>query len=347
MNIDVAENAPSAFELMIRILSLVLFILFSAQLSAQVDKINGLSFVAPPKPFSGNPMVQVKAVNSDWISVIPFGFTREGNPAIRYNIDRQWWGEREVGVRKTIEMAHKSGLKIMLKPQVYVPGSWPGGLDFKNNSEWEKWETAYKNFVLDFTKIAAELNVEMICIGTEFRISVQKRPEFWTNLIAEIKTIYDGELTYAANWDDYTTVPFWEQLDYIGVDAYFPLLNKNTPSVDALKKAWKPIRNKLWGFSKLKDKPILFTEFGYLSVDNCAYQTWELEKVVKKTPINQQAQANSLQALFETFWDEDFWAGGFLWKWFPEGQGHEGYKPRDYTPQGKIAEKIVADFYLK
>ena len=154
-------------------------------------------------------------------------------------------------------------------------------------------------------------------------------------------------MVYAANWDDYQKVPFWDELDYIGVDAYFPLVNEKTPSIKSLKKAWKPVRNKLWGFSVMKNKPILFTEFGYLTVDNCAHQTWELEKVINECKINQQAQANALQALFETFYGEEFWAGGFIWKWFPEGQGHEGYPAKDYTPQGKLAENILRDFYLK
>ena len=72
-----------------------------------------------------------------------------------------------------------------------------------------------------------------------------------------------------------------------------------------------------------------------------------MEKVINECKINQQAQANALQALFETFYGEEFWAGGFIWKWFPEGQGHEGYPAKDYTPQGKLAENILRDFYLK
>ncbi len=315
-------------------------------LSAQSDKIGGLSFVAPPSPFEGNPMTQVKSVNANWISVIPFGYTRSGTPSVRYNIDWQWWGEKIEGTQKTIEIAQAAGLKIMLKPQVYIPGSWPGGLDFDSDEDWKKWEADYRNFILEFARLGAKLKVEMICIGTEFRISTTERPEFWQGLIIEIKEFYDGKLTYAANWDDYQKVSFWEELDYIGVDAYFSLVDEKTPSLKSLKKAWRPIRNNLWGYSKLKNKPILFTEFGYLSVDNCAHKNWELEKIIDNCEINEQAQANALEALFQTFWKEEFWAGGFLWKWFPEGQGHEGYPAKDYTPQEKLGEKVVSEYYL-
>ncbi|MEZ4950744.1 MAG: hypothetical protein R2784_15360 [Saprospiraceae bacterium] len=90
-----------------------------------------------------------------------------------------------------------------------------------------------------------------------------------------------------------------------------------------------------------QSKPLLFTEYGYLSVDKCTWKTWEIEKQIHDYPINQTAQANAYQALFDTFWDKSYWAGGFLWKWFPEMKGHEGYPEKDYTPQGKEAERVV------
>jgi len=309
------------------------------------DKIDGVNFVAPPDEFKGNPMLNVKAVNADWIAVVPFGYTRLGEPSVRYNIEWQWWGEQLVGVKKTIEMAKANGLKVMVKPQVYIHGSWPGGLDFDSDAEWKKWEADYRSFILDFTKIAIETNAEMICIGTEFKISVVKRPQFWRGIIKEIRAQYDGKLIYASNWDCYQTIPFWNELDYIGVDAYFPLVNESTPSLTQLKNAWRPITDELRAFAKKQNKQIIFTEFGYLSIDNCAYQTWELEKIVRKSKINEQAQANALHALFDNFWKEDFWAGGFIWKWFPEGKGHEGYIARDYTPQGKKAEEVLKNWY--
>ena len=57
--------------------------------------------------------------------------------------------------------------------------------------------------------------------------------------------------------------------------------------------------------------------FGYLSVDGCAHRVWELEAKVNHLAVNEQAQANALDALFETYWSEKYGAGGFLWKWFP------------------------------
>jgi hypothetical protein len=118
-----------------------------------------------------------------------------------------------------------------------------------------------------------------------------------------------------------------------------------TPEVPALKSAWKPICRRLGEFSRKQGRPILFTEYGYLSVDGSGWRNWELENGVKSRPINEQAQANCLEALLSTMQAENWWAGGFLWKWFPNGRGHEGYPERDYTPQGKLGEGVLRKWY--
>ncbi len=234
----------------------------------------------------------------------------------------------------------------MLKPQVYIPRSWPGSLDFDTPQDWEKWETAYEKYILPMAVLADSTGVDMFCVGTEFAIAVVERPDFWRGLIRKIRAIYHGQITYCATWADYQHTPFWDQVDYIGLSAYFPLIPAATPDVDSLRSAWRPVREQLRSFSeKHNNKPILFTEYGYLSVDSAGWRTWELEKGVEGRAINQAAQANCIEALLSTFQAEPWWAGGFLWKWFPNMQGHEGYPERDYTPQGKLGEGVLRKWY--
>ena len=313
----------------------------------KAQMLKGLNFVAPPQVFSNNPMEAVHKVNADWIAVIPYGYTRVGESKVYYNTRRQWWGEREEGIRETIKLAKASNLNIVLKPQIYVPGSWTGDLDFDTEKEWEEWEQGYTDYVMTFVKIAEELEAPVFCIGTEFKISVKKREQYWRGLIAQLRAIYKGKLIYAANWDEYMDVPFWDVLDYVGINAYFPLHNSKTPTIETLKQSWQPHKKAIRHFYNKTKKPIVFTEYGYLSVDGCAYNTWELEARVMDTPINEQAQANAIHALLETFWDEPYWYGGFIWKWFPNMRGGEGYNTRDYTPQGKIGHEVLKEWYSK
>jgi len=209
------------------------------------------------------------------------------------------------------------------------------------------WESNYKAYLMNMVDIAIQEDVEMICIGTEINYSATKRESFWRDMIAEIRDRYDGQLTYSANWDSYMNVPFWDALDFIGISAYFPLTDASTPNFVELLSKWRPIVKKLEKYSSKQNKRILFTEFGYLSVDGCAYKAWELEKQVHQLSINEQAQANSIESLFLAFWSKDFWAGGFLWKWFPNMKGHEGYIDKDYTPQHKLAQQVLERWYDK
>jgi len=312
-----------------------------------ISPIKGMTMVAPPSAIGNAEIQDMKSVNTEWIALVPYGFSRLENPNIRFNLDRQWWGEREEGIRESIRLAHENDMNVMLKPQVYIHNSWVGYVDFATEEEWVAWENAYSDYIHFYGKLAAEMDVELFCIGTEYKIAVQKRTAFWRRLVREVRAYYPGELIYSSNWDGYDKVPIWDDLDYIGISAYFPLTDQKTPTINSLNLKWRPIKAKLERFAKNYEKPIVFTEYGYLSTDKCAWKTWELEKNIRSRPINERAQANAYNSLLKTFWKEDWWGGGFLWKWFPAGMGHEGYPERDYTPQGKLSEETIREWYGK
>ena len=310
--------------------------------------LRGLSFVAPPEAFTTDPMQEVQAAGAGWIAVIPYAYTRPGTPDVYYNQhQRQWWGERPEGVRRTLELAREANISVLMKPQVYLPGSWPGDLQFETEADWTAWETAYRDYLMQHVALATEFGVPILCIGTEFKISAVERETFWRTLIADIRSQYPGRLTYAANWDHYQNIPFWDALDYIGIDAYFPLSEDPDPTLAQLVEAWQQPVQEVRAFQKKTDRPVIFTEFGYLSVAGAAGKTWELESKVRSLDIDETEQATALDALFTVWSQEPYWKGGFLWKWFPNMRGHEGYRARDYTPQGKEAMTVLRRWYAQ
>lgn len=330
--------------------ALLVFVLigFIPFVAGQSFPVRGIGMVAPPYVFPANPMPPMSKVGANWVALHPYAYTRIGEPAVHYEVfEWQWWGERVVGIEESIRLAKDHGLQVCLKPMVYITGSWPGGLDFKTDAEWERWEADYDAYLMQFVALAVQYDVEMVCIGTEFKRSSLQRPQFWRGLIAKIRKQYSGDLVYAANWDEFQDISFWDELDYIGIDAYFPLSGNIQPTVEELHLAWSDPLSKIKKCQRKHNKPVLFTEFGYLSVDGCAGKTWELEPLVNDLPINEAAQAAAYEALF-SFWSlQPFWKGGFLWKWFPNGAGHEGYPTRDYTPQDKAAERVLSKWYLR
>ena len=310
-------------------------------------KMSGMTLVAPPRPFTQDPMIPLLDINAQWVAVVPYAFTPNNEARVYFGNNHQWWGETPVGAEETIRLAKDKGMNVMLKPQVWMHGSWVGDMEFKTEREWKSWEDDYRDYILTFARIAEKYNVELLCVGTEYKKAAIERESYWRKLIEEVRAVYKGELTYSANWDEFEDMPFWDALDYIGISAYFPLSDNDQPSKKQLKKAWTPVKKRIENLSKKLDRRVLFTEYGYLSVDGCAGKTWILEKKRNQLNTNQEMQSIALEALYETFVDEEFWYGCFYWKWYPFGYGRESRRANDYTPQGKLAEKTIKLWYSK
>jgi hypothetical protein len=331
---------------LISVLALVNYVNTQEIITSSDNLIKGITLVAPPKPIDSVAFMKLKNIGTEWVALIPYAFTNPKDGKVVWG-DQQWWGERLEGIETCIRLAHRYDMKVMLKPQVWSPYVWIGDLDFDDYESWQNWETAYSKYLMSFVELATKYNVEMFCIGTEINHSTDERPLFWKNLIENIRKSYRGKLTYSANWDHYDKISFWKELDFVGISSYFPLDDAKTPDINTLQKKWKPICKELHKFSRKVNKPILFTEYGYLAIDGCAGKTWEIEPKRKSIPMNDQAQANAFEALWSSMSKQNYWAGGFMWKWFPEGLGHEGVPTKDYSPQGKAGEKILEKWFKK
>jgi hypothetical protein len=307
------------------------------------ELMNGVNFVAPPKKIDGSALASVKTVNAGWVAITPFGFTQKGSNRIQYSLDWQWWGERKDGAAECIKMAKQHNLKVMVKPQLWIQhGSYTGDFSLNSKKDWKKWESDYENFILDFAKISDSLDVEILCIGTELRTFVKQREQFWAALIPKIKKVYSGKLTYAGNWDAYDDFPFWKELDYIGIDAYFPLSDSETPEVEELLQGWEKHYQAIKFLQKQEGKPVLFTEYGYRSTDYTCKEPWDSGKGGK---VNLKAQSNATEAIYQRFWNEDWFVGGFLWKWHSQFEVAGGKSNNRFTPQNKPVEDVIRKWY--
>ena len=316
--------------------------------SGQVHKkINGVSFVASREEVAQEQVEAVMQVHANSAAVMPFGFIREvNNPQIIFNTDRQWFGETKNGAKQYIDILNKNGISVMLKPQIWISqGVFTGTLKMEDEAHWTQLEISYSDFILTFASLAAESKVDVLCIGTELEQFVQNRPQYWDSLIVKIRQIYKGKLTYAANWDEFDRVPFWRQLDYIGVDAYFPLSESKTPTVEELVFGWQPWKMRMADVSTETQKPILFTEYGYRSMDYTAKKPWLVDRTEEKP--NMESQVNAKRAIFSQFWGEEWFAGGYVWKWFVNHGTAGGENDNRFTPQNKPSLKIISENYKK
>lgn len=310
-------------------------------------KINGVSFVASRDSINQNHIDPVVQVNANYAAVMPFGFIRDINsPEIVFDTERQWFGETRLGAKQYIDMLHKNKVQVMVKPQIWIwRGEFTGYLKMDSETHWSQLEDSYREFILTFAAVAEEMDVDLFCIGTELEQFIVHRPDFWKELILEIKERYKGKLTYAANWDEYKRVPFWKELDYIGVDAYFPVSETKTPTIEESRLGWQPWKMELREVSEREGKPILFTEYGYRSVDFAGKEPWKSNR--EMTTVNLEAQTNLTHAMFDEIYAEDWYAGGFLWKWFINHQEAGGSEDTQFTPQNKPVETLIREHFRK
>jgi hypothetical protein len=304
------------------------------------SRIHGFNLVAPRQVFSLDSLQKLKKSGAEWVAIVPYAFCNSTTGEIVFDHERQWWGEKPKGVSETIKMAHSLHLKVMIKPHLWVGGQgWAGDLEYESDSLWNVFEVNYEKYLTVYAKIADSLNVEMLCIGTEMRQSTRIRGAFWPDLIKHIKHNYGGRLTYAANWDEYNEIKFWGDLDYIGIDAYFPLSSDKNPNKSDLVKAWKKPLEEMEKVSYQFQKPIIFTEYGYESIDYNTTGHWNVSK--DTLSVNFRAQKLAFEAVYEAIANENWWAGGFIWKWHLTQNGRQQRTIKAYTPQNKPAYDVI------
>jgi len=320
---------------------LYLVILFIGMIPlSNKQKINGFNFVAEKTSVANNGFDDIVRLNSKWVAWNPYAYCDMKTGHIKRSTQWQWAGETMEGCSKAIELARRKGLKFMLKPHVWLSDHSYTGVMALNATQWANWQKGYTEYILDFAKLAQKYQVELFCIGTEQNASIKNDPEYWQGLIKAIRNVYKGELTYAGNWDTYKSCTFWKEMDYIGIDAYFPISEKAAPSVGELQEQWQKWKTDIYGVHKQYNKPILFTEFGYRSTEYTTKEPWK-----DVTPDNycESCQAKAFQATFNSLWKEPWIAGGFVWKWFEPNKSVKYENSKSYFIKGKLAEQTIAE----
>jgi hypothetical protein len=264
--------------------------------------------------------------------------------------------ESLANLRDAIGDAHARGLSVLLKPHVDpLDGRWRADMA---PADIDAWFAGYKSLIVDYARLAAETGVSMFSIGCELKsLTGGAYRDRWEDIIGAVRAVFSGPLTYAATASEMTTVSFWDHLDVVGVNPYIPLSRSTAPTVDELVHAWThvPVDSGLAAqlnhrapvdflrdFSLSTNRPVLFTEIGFRSLDGTSRNpgVWQGAGVA-----DQGEQADLYEAFFRVWADHagDWLMGAHLWNWEPrsEPSGEE----IGYTPQHKLAEDVIARWY--
>jgi hypothetical protein len=316
---------------------------------------------APSYPFENveSALDQIRDIRANYVSLVDTWYMDAYTSSAIYPDPEKTHTEAEIV--DTIQAIHDRGMGVLLKPHVDVKdGTWRGAID---PADKDAWFTSYTAFISHYAEIAQDHGVELLSAGTELEsmVAASYRPR-WIAMTDAIRQTYAGPLTYAANWDGYQDVSFWDRVDLAGIDAYFPLSNDPDPSLDDLVNGWttfcytatspcgtfgEPGECHNWvdeikSWQATIDKPVIFTEIGYQSADCAAAAPW----AAPSTTPNCGLQARCYAAAFDVFGDEPWFQGVFWWAWDPWSDAGGCCDP-GFTPQNKPAESVVRGSYRR
>lgn len=245
---------------------------------------------------------------------------------------------------RLIKHAKSRKLRVTLMPIVLLDD--PRGNEWRGTLKpdlWEQWFSSYREIMRHYAWVAQENGVDLLVVGSELVSSENKLNE-WTRTINAIREIYKGKLTYSSNWDHYTSVPFWDQLDMIGMNSYwkFSKSASHNPTVDEIVARWREIQKDLFEFQAKAGKPIMFLEIGWFSQKNVAWEPWDYTQ--EDQPIDLDLQRKLYEGFFTAWWGDPRLGGFSVWEWPPDAGGRED---RGYTPKGKPAEAVLREWFAR
>lgn len=287
---------------------------------------------------------EMKKVGIDAVAIVPYSYMANPNRPDPIPVARQAGSENDEAVLFSHFSAQKAGQYTLLKPQIWLgSGSWPGDVSFDKETDWEAFFTYYKRWIMHYAVLAEMYGLDGFCIGTELRYTTLRKPDRWRSLIQDIREVYHGDLTYAANWgEECEKMTFWSDFDFIGINCYYPLHKGEQASDQELAKGAERVARKLEAIQQEAQRPIWFTEIGFRS----ATSPWQNPHAeANRRAIDEEAQARCYEAILAATYNQDWVKGYFWWKW-PCDLSYNEDNGRGYMPLGKPAQAVLSRYYL-
>lgn len=293
----------------------------------------GVNFTAERGVRYGSPeslamLERLPADGVNAIALVPYGFSGRERPEVRLAGARGW--ESDEGVRLLARRARELKIKVLLKPHVWSRTGFPGDLDFSSELDRRQWFAQYRLFVEHYAKLAAAIQADLFCVGNEF-VKLSRHEAEWRGIIRLARQHYGGPVTYAAvQGPEFETCRFWDAVDYIGLNNYYPLPD----TLDA-----GAVAATIEGVQRRFRKPLLFTEAGYSSLTDPHRAPWD----ESPRALSLEAQARCYEALLKTFYQRPWFHGVYWWKVGTNGFG--GPADGSHTPWNKPAWRVVSRWY--
>ncbi|MDQ3314798.1 MAG: hypothetical protein M3505_09270 [Verrucomicrobiota bacterium] len=269
---------------------------------------------------------ELQSLGANSFAIHPYArISNDGHVRFR-TVDNHWH------IAQPLDWARERGMSAMVIPHIAYWGSkfsWRGEINFNRAEEWDNFFNDYERWIVEMARVAQAHEAAIFCVGLEFT-HAQSFTERWLKIIAAVRAVYFGKVTYGANWNEYESVKFWDALDYVGVLAYFPISKATEPSEADLAAGWEKQCTALERFSRRNGgKQFLFVEIGYNENARAAAEPWSFASGGEHASEIQERCVDAALGLTNK---HTFLAGMFFWKWFAEVPHHEDEDFRLQTP---------------
>ena len=216
---------------------------------------------------------------------------------------------------------------------------WRGVID--PGQRWSEWFQSYRRFIVHYASLAEEGGVEVYVVGSEL-VSAEEHTSRWKGLIAEVRSVFQGKLTYSANWDHYQAIGFWDDVDLVGLNGYFKTAGAAGPELSELRASWQRQRSKILNWLQRVNRPLLFTEVGWCSQEGCSVEPWNYTRQLQPSDAGLREQRRNYEAFMLSWRQCPPLAGVMWWEWAP---GEGGPTDRGYSPKNKPAGALLRRWF--
>ena len=287
-------------------------------------------------------LAQLADMGTNAISITPFTYQRDPRKPARFRFSHGAGGENDESVIHCAQAARELGMRSMLKPHIWLGAdSWPGAIEMTNDADWDTWFNNYYRWIVHYALLAEMFQIDTLCIGVELCKATVGHEDRWAEIIARLRALYSGEMTYAANWgEEFENVALWGGLDYIGINCYYPLSQSEDATEEELRAGAEAIMDRIEVVYKNYRKPVLFTEIGFPSTP----KPWMQPHKPRMRIAELFGQATCYEVIFESLRSREWCAGIYWWKW-PTVIEYGGRRHTGFTPNNKPAAEVVKKWY--
>lgn len=288
-------------------------------------------------------LARLAEIGTNAISITPFGHPQAGlsKPGPIRRSDGPG-SENDESLIVAAATARQHGMQVMLKPHLWAHGAWPGEIAMANAEDWPKFFEHYARWIIHYAILAQMYRFESLVIGLEMVQATTGQERAWRWIIERVRRLYGGEILYAANWgQEFESLTFWDALDAIGLNAYYPLARDSSATDAELLRGARRIADRIERVAQKFRKPVIITEIGFASRP----VAW-IEPHVdgRGQPADLQGQRRCYEAVFQALFHRPWLSGLYWWKW-PTHLTDGGPEDSGFTPNGKPAEQVVARWY--